>query len=139
MQNGVMNGRTSTTPEGALAGYHLKQHKADREQIAPRVQLLTPYLLGRHVESSAHLRARPGQSEAPFSRCRGVSRELTLNVWLLVGFHHLRQTKVQNLYFAADRNKDVLGLDVAMNNVLLMCRLQSTRDLDRQVHGSSQP
>src|SRR5208282_2993012 len=133
MQHGVMHGGSSTAGEGVPACYHLEQHKAEREQIAPRVQLLTTDLLGRHVESSPHLRARPGQSEGLFSRSHGISREVILKVWFLQGFHHLRQTKVQNFYFAADGDKDVLRLDVAMNNVLLMGRLQPTRDLDRQV------
>src|SRR5580704_2332595 len=134
MQNGVMNSRTSAPFESAPACDHLKQNQAEREQITPRVQPLAPYLLGRHVESSAHLSARAGQSKASFSRCYRVSREITLKVWFLLVFHHLCQTKVEDLHFAPEGNKDVLRLDIAMNNVLLMCRFQAARDLDRQIH-----
>src|ERR1700691_4768779 len=46
MQNGVMNGSTCTAFESAPACDHLKQHKAEREEIAPRVQFFATYLLG---------------------------------------------------------------------------------------------
>src|SRR5580658_10386274 len=139
MQNGVMNGRTCAAFESAPACDHLEQHKAEREEIAPPVQFFATYLLGRHVESGAHLRARASQSDVAFYMCRGFSRQVTFNIRLFLGFHHLRQTKVEDLYFAADGDKDVLRLDVAMNNVFLMCRLQSTRNLDRQVHCPREP
>ena len=77
----------------------------------------------QHVESGAHLRARAGQSNVAFYMWRGFGREVTLDIQLFLGFHHLRQTKVENLYFAADGDKDVLRLDVAMNKMCIRDRV----------------
>jgi len=44
----------------------------------------------------------------------------------------LRQTEVKNLRFAARGDEDVCGLDIAMDNALLVRRFQRIGDLNRE-------
>ena len=104
--------------ERHLAGRHLVNHRAERKQIAARVNLFAAHLLGRHVRHGAQHGAGTGEM------LRAGVGNLGLGFRAVFLRAHLRQSEVENLGVPAPRDENVRRLDVAMNDALAVRRIQ---------------
>src|SRR6185503_3261177 len=86
------------------------------------VQLTATDLFGRHVADSAHYHAGIRINRA----ARWNIRLGRLSIWL----RQFCQAKVENLNSTIVRDEDVVRLEVAIKNSLLMCRCEPRRTLD---------
>ncbi len=85
------------SPEGKLAGQHLKQHHAEGKNIASLINVLPLDLFGSHVGESSHGAGSPGELQGAFQLCQSEVHHLDL----LLRIHH-----------------DIVGLDIAMDDPL---------------------
>ena len=105
--------------EGLPTGQHLEQHQAERVDVRTCVDRAAGDLLRRHV-------AR-GSDAASFDREPGRC---------IVG--HPRDAEIEHLDVQPRQitpHADVLGLDVAMNNALVVCVRERLGDLERDGEG----
>ena len=110
--------RERVTPGGALV-----QDDAERKQIGPRVQLVPRRLFGRHVG-------------------HGPSRDACNRAIRLVGRRarqsesrrQFRETEVQDLHVPELGQENVARLDVAVDDPLVVGRVQRIGDLDADVN-----
>jgi len=111
--------------EGMPAGEHLVEHAAERPDIGPPVDHLPARLLGAHVggRTKNHALRRGGQAH------RGRVEHTRFAAG---GSEHLGQPEVEHLDAAIRRQLDVRGLQVAMDDVLLVRGFDRVGDLDRQ-------
>src|SRR5258706_3324703 len=91
------------SPEGSMPGEHLVEDDAEGEYIRPRVNLASLDLFGSHVGNRADSRGGPREFE---------------------GTLQLRQSKIHyfDLVFGIDH--DVLALDIAMHDALIVGFMQ---------------
>src|SRR5262245_44696393 len=61
IENGCENYARGLATVGQRPGHHLIQHNPKREQISTRVEIFTPYLLGRHVSHGPKSSAGTGE------------------------------------------------------------------------------
>jgi hypothetical protein len=117
--------------ERADARQHLVQDRAEREDVRPLVRRLALDLLGRHVAERSHHDAG--------LRARARGRKIRLRRRRPFGLRQLRQTEVENLDSPVVNQEQVFGLQVPVNDPLLVRRREATRDLcgevDRFAHG----
>jgi len=104
--------------ERALARDHFVQHGAKREQVGARVHGLSAHLLGRHVPDRAHHGARVGHGRHRFGGAGVRPRRRP------------RQTEVENLHLSVGEQEQVLGLQIAVEQGLVVGGAETTRDLD---------
>ena len=96
-----------------LPGQHLVEDDAQRVDVGPVIDLQRPlHLLRGHVVQRAHHLPRPGQREVA-----GVAAQ------------QLGQAEVGDLHAALAVQQDVLRLDVAVDDALLVGVLQGVADL----------
>ena len=88
------------------------------------VDALAPDLLRGHV---------PGRAEDRARRSRVDGRDLAPAGVLLEDGAELGQAEVEDLHPAVPGEEEVLGLQVAVNDALLVRRGEAARDLDREV------
>ena len=105
--------------EGPFAREHLVKNRAETEKIGAVVGVLSLHLLRRHVADRTHHHAGLG--------LRGQGRGVGRNCALRAG--ELGQTEVQNLHPTVARDKNILRLQIAVDDSLLMRRRQTTRNL----------
>ena len=107
---------------------HLVEHRAEGEEIAARVGRFAAHLLGCHVthgsEDHARLRAARRGGEV-----RALPRARVLG--------ELRETEVENLDAPVLRDEEVLGLEIAVDDALVVRGGKAAGDLDRPVHGAA--
>ena len=118
--------------EGASPRQHLVQHAAERPDVAALVRLSSFRLLRSHVRGGAeddahagqHGRARDGRRLRPIVAARRV----------LLGCQRLREPEVQHLHRPVRAQLDVRGLEIAMDDALLVRGFKRFGDLfrDRQ-------
>ena len=112
--------------EGALPGRHLEQHRAEREDVGALVHDLAAHLLGRHVDDGPRNGARRGVVD--LGGRGGVAAERAR-----LGLP--REPEVEHLDAPVGRQEQVLGLEVAVDDPLLVRRRESMRDLRRVLRG----
>ena len=108
--------------EGALAGKHLVQDRSEGEDVAPPVRRLAFDLFGRHVAERAHHDARLGAG--------GGGGQIRLRAGANVALRQFRQAEIQNLHPPLFRDEKILGLQVPMDDSLVVRRAQAVGDLD---------
>ena len=92
------------------------------------IHRLAPYLLGRHVAHGSHDRSRIGR---PGDRLGLGSRVPGLCSWTT----QLGQAEVEDLDQAVLGDEQVLGLQVAVDNPLVVSGGEPVCDLDRMLDG----
>ena len=117
--------RGGVAVERALAGEHLVEDRAEGEDVAARVGGLAAHLLGRHVAERAEHDA--GLGALRFRRQVGGARDGAF------GLRQLGEAEVEDLDAPVLRDEDVLGLQVAMDDALLVRRREAVGDLRRVV------
>ena len=105
--------RRRVPAERALAREHLVQDRPEGEEVGPLVRGLPAHLLGRHV---AH---RPEHDAG--LRAAGDGAHVRLAALVLLGLE-LRETEVEDLDPAVLRQEQVLGLQVPVDDPLLVRR-----------------
>ena len=103
------DGYVGISVERKSSRYHLEKRYAQRIDIRLGAYIAAPCLLGREIVYRAHLHA--GHSD----RCAGSSA---------------CDTEVRYLRDTVTGDKDVLGLDVPVNDTVLVSVIQSKTDLD---------
>ena len=108
----------------SLRGRLLAKASASQSSIASISADLALHLLRRHVADGAHYLASFGLGHRYAIKILCGSRKPA----------KFREPEVQDFQAAAAGNKDVLRLQIAMNNILLMRRREAVRQLGRQVN-----
>src|SRR5262249_28072319 len=98
-----------------------------REEVAAGVKSLGADLFGRHVSNGADGAARAGEmlrvNALSGHSLNSGSRAVILGV-------NFGQAEVQNFGVAAFGNENVGGLDIAMDDALRVCSVESIGDFD---------
>ena len=126
------------TGEGTTPRHHFVQDAAERPDVRAFVGRAPARLLRRHVggraENHAHLSAWPAVASGKGGsrerrRILGVPRPRRTR-----RIHRFREPEVQHLHRAVPTDLDVRGLQIAMDDALLVRGFQGRRDLlrDRQ-------
>jgi hypothetical protein len=116
--------------EEALAREHLEEHDAESPDVGPPVDREPLRLLGRHVGGGAE--DHPVHRGAHGQRRRlGEVRDRARARRGSGGIHGLGKPEVEDLDLPLDGRLDVLGLEVAMDDPLLVGLLQRLGDLAR--------
>ena len=108
----------------AAARQHLVEDRAKREQIRAVIDRQSAHLLGRHVADGAEHDAR---LRSATQHCR--RRALAVDRRALL--RQFGQTEVENLDAVVPGDEEVLGLEIAMDDALVVRRRESARDLKR--------
>ena len=107
MQDRIERGHDVSPGKRLLSGRHLVQHHSKGKQIAARIERFAPSLLRGHVNgrsrNHSHCRQRV------FNAGIGAGGELRL-------LRQLCETKVQHLGLAVCSEKDIGGLNIAVND-----------------------
>jgi hypothetical protein len=111
-------------PEGPLAGEHLVEDGSEREDVGAGVHRLAAHLLGGHVAHRAHDPA-------------GLGRERHRGHFLPFLGHRVLpgEAEVEHLDLPRAEQEHVLGLQVAVDDALLVRRGQPARDLEGDLDG----
>jgi hypothetical protein len=111
LQDGGEGEHRALALERSLAGDHLVQHAAEREDVGGRPHRLAAHLLGRHVSHRAEDGARQGQlGSTPAAGGGAVDRRAGRD----------GEAEVEHLGAVAGADDDVFGLDVAVHDALGM-------------------
>ena len=123
--------------ERTLAGERLVEAAAERPHVGARIGGQPAGLLGTHVRRGAEQRPRArrlggqGGGVREVTERAGGGAAATRLRSLLVG-HRLGETEVEDLDPAVVRELDVGRLEIAMQDPLLVRRLESLGDLEEQ-------
>jgi hypothetical protein len=124
-QDGRARLRERRPREGPLAGEHLVQEDTEREDVAARLGGKAAHLLGGHVTARAQDRARRRPLEGGGAREVGAARRV----------EHSREAEVEDLHEAVAGHEDVVGLEVPVDDALLVGGGEAASDLRREVDG----
>ncbi len=112
--------------EGPVPRQQLVEHRAEREDVGAGVGVLPADLLGGHVADGAEHGS--GLRAARLRRRRGQRGGR-------LGPRELGQAEVEDLDAAVVRHEDVLGLEIAVDDALLVRGAEAAGDLERVVDG----
>jgi hypothetical protein len=111
--------------ERAPSREHLVEDRAEGEDVGARVGGLALDLLRRHVAQRAHDDAGLGAGAR--------RREIGLRPRAALGLRQLGEAEVEDLDPPVLRHEDVLGLQIPVDDALVVRGRQAMRDLDRVV------
>ena len=130
VQDGVEDDGRRPSRERLLAGHHLVEDQAEREDVGARIERLSACLLGRHVGGGAEREALGREHHL------GHRRVAVVRVGTAREQRHLGQAEVEHLHQAAAGHEDVRGLDVTVQHALRVRRVDRRGNLEREVeHG----
>ena len=112
--------RRGVAAEGAAAAQHLVQHAAEAEDVGAVVDGVAAHLLGRHVADGARAPSR-GRSRA---RASGTRKPRARRCRVLA-----RQPEVEDLEAPVAGDEQVLGLEVAVDDALVVRRREARSGL----------
>ena len=114
--------------EQACPGQHLVEHHAKRPDVRALVDRLPARLLRRHVGGRAenHARLRHGRRRDAWESSRASA-----DASAPAGVDRFRQTEVEHLHRAVGADLDVRGLEIAVNDALLVRRFERVGNLPR--------
>src|SRR6267154_6111976 len=107
----------------------LVQHRTERKQIAPTVQLFAARLFRRHVRDGADRSPRTGQE------VRRVANRLAAKI-LLPLMQQLGETEIQNLDGPALDDTDIGWLDVTVHNSFFVRGVQRIGELNANLQNA---
>ena len=113
--------------ERPRARQHLVEHGAERPDVAAPIGLASLGLLGAHVRRGAEQHAALDQRRTGDRRARRRRRRWPRRLRL----HDLGQPEVEQLHRAVRPQLDVGGLEIAMDDALLVRRFEADGDLPR--------
>ena len=126
LQNCFANSGCGASRESALAGGHLVEDKPEGKQIGAGVKLFAADLFGGKIGRCAERCCRAVWIRA----CRRRSSICVSVRRCFRTLYEFGDPEVQNLRLAALRNKNVGGLNVAMNDAFLVRGIQAVGNLD---------
>ena len=109
---------------------HLVENRAERKQIAARIQFPGSHLFRGHVNHCPYGDARAGQ--VVFHGRRRLRRQLRIACRLTHRLQHLRQAEIQNLRMSALGDEDIRRLDVAVDDPRRVSCVKRVCDLNSQ-------
>ena len=115
--------------EGAAAGEHLVEDRAERELVRPEVRRTPRGLLGRHVPDCPHHGAR-------LRAARALRDRLVVSV--AERRERLREAEVEELRAPLLRDDHVLGLEVAVHDAARVRRRERVGDLGSDREGAAE-
>ena len=110
--------------EGAASGEHLVEQRAKGKDVAAMIGGLAAHLLRRHVPGGPEHQAWRRHGKRGHGRCVPVGR------------YEPGDAEVQDLGAPLGSHEDVVGLQIAMDDPLLVRGGQAGRDLHGQIAGS---
>jgi hypothetical protein len=123
------DGRRAVTLKGRPTSQKLVEHAPEREDVAAMISRFTFGLLGRHVGRGTENHSRLRRHQAERRRLRDC-HPITLVGTIVVGvFDQLGQPEIEHLHGAVVANLDVGGLEIAMDDPLLVRSLERLGDL----------
>ena len=117
-ENGADRVGTRVGRKRRAAGDHFVEDRAGREHVGAMVCPLSPQLLGRHVADRAQHGTR---HRVPGARLASIGCTKRRG--------HGRQTEIQDLQASVSRDEDVVGLEIAVDDALVVRRRQPAREL----------
>ena len=114
------------------ARHHLEQHAAERPHVGTRVDLLPARLFGTHVRR----RPEDGPDAAFRPPCVGGGKALVSGRSPAARF---RQPEVEHFHDAGGRHLDIGRLEIAMDDALVVRRLERFGDLPRHRQRIGEP
>ena len=123
VQHGADGIGRGAAPKRCGAGQHLVQHRAEAEDVGPMVGAKAARLFRRHVAGRAHHRRD----------LHAGDRDRLRRVAGMFGIGQLCEPEVENLDPSVDGDKQVVGLDVEMNDPAIVSRREAAGDLDRVI------
>ena len=125
LQNSRKNHAGSVSLERLLPRRHFVKHQTERKQIRTRIQVFAAHLFGRHISYRAERGPRARQIRV---RAHGYAARRYCLAHVLR--HQLCQPKIEHLCLPALGDKNIRGLNVAMDDSLAVRRLERVGDVD---------
>ena len=124
MRIAAITSDTVSPSKSLRAGQHLPQHHAEGPDIGPAVDLLTPRLFGAHV-------GRSSENHALERRVLGEGRRERRADVSALRLPRLGEPEVEHLDRAVVGDLDVGRFEIAVDDALLVRRLEGFGDLQR--------
>src|SRR5262249_50067055 len=115
--------------EGDPAGDHFIEHRAKGKDVAARVEFFAASLLGRHVSDGADSAAGTGEQQRLFAHRFSIQIDL-------FALNELGEAEIKNFDGPAIGDKNVSGLDIAMDDAFSVSGVEGVGELDSDVNRS---
>ena len=125
--------RRVRTAEWPPSGGHLEQDRPQRENVAPRIQLVSANLLGRHVRDRSDNLALPSTALWPTGQRPGHRLASQDGV---LGSKQDGETEIHDLCVSVRSDEDIARLEVAMQESFAVGAGKRAGDLRTQLDDS---